>query len=304
MNLSSSDARVAICVLNWNAGEALVDCLQSLQAGHCPIRTDIVVVDNASMDCSVDLARQRFPEIPVIVNSYNMGYAAGNNVGARHLIERGCEFLIFINPDVILEPGSHAALIRTLLRNPKAGCAGGVSTTTPPRGVSTAARTRPSGLEKLVYYGPLNRIGAIKRLCREHFLNPDSLVEGATVYAVSGACIAFRTEAFRQIGGFDEKTFLYEEEFIVAERLLAREWQTVLSKEARYLHVHGLSTGRIPYRRRLHFIASEQYLLRDYYQWSPVTCSVLKIHRYIEWLCYALVWWLTNSGLALRRHSH
>ena len=127
-----------------------------------------------------------------------------------------------------------------------------------------------------------------------HILDPKDLPDSAEVYAVSGACIAFRSEAFVDIGGFDENTFLYEEEFIIAERLISGGWNTVLSKRANYGHVEALSSDRIPYRRRLYFIASEQYFLRHYYRWNWLALRLIQGIRYIEWCIYALRWSLTH----------
>lgn len=98
----------------------------------------------------------------------------------------------------------------------------------------------------------------------------------------------FRADAFREIGGFDEGTFLYEEEMISAERLRTKSWETILVPQATYKHAIGGSTDQMPYRRRLYFIASEQHLIRRYYRWKPILCTVLRLYRYVEWVGYAV----------------
>src|SRR5678815_4947623 len=120
------DVLLGICVLNWNAGTALIDCLRSIEMASRNIPSRIIVVDNCSSDDSVSLARRHFPALQVIENPSNMGYSAGNNTGARALLAQACNFLMFVNPDVVLDELTIPALLRILLLNQNAGCAGGM----------------------------------------------------------------------------------------------------------------------------------------------------------------------------------
>src|SRR2546423_2124770 len=94
---------IGVCVLNWNSGDYLVSCIQSFYDPRSAASTRVVVVDNSSRDSSVSVLRSIFPKIPVIETGSNLGYAKGNNVGAKYLLELGCEFLVFLNPDVTIE---------------------------------------------------------------------------------------------------------------------------------------------------------------------------------------------------------
>ena len=259
-------------------------------------------MDNNSDDFSIDALHQNFPNVAVIRNTSNVGYAAGNNIGARYLLEMRCAFLMFINPDVSLKSDTVGLLFRTIQVDRIFGCVGGVPLN--PGKLSPAARTRPSPMQKIVLYGPLQRIPYLRNRCKDHLVDGALLLDGTRVYAVLGACVMFRATAFDQIGGFDEATFLYEEEFIVAERLQASGWQTVVSTAALYEHAIGSSTARIPFRRRLHFVASEQHLLRHYYNWRKHSLVILRLYRYFEWLVYAFYVSLRLiAGALLRRRG-
>src|SRR5579883_391897 len=217
--MSRTGPNFGICVLTWNSGESLANCIGRLREIYEQMSCEIVIVDNCSDDNSIQNLESSSHRVSILVNEANLGFARGNNIGARWLIERGCEFLIFANPDVSLSCDLVRELIAALSVDPRTGCAGGVAQS--PRGeTSIAVRTRPSFLEKLVFYGPLHRIRFLRRLCHEHFVDLSSLCNFAEVYAVSGALLAVRSEAFQQCGGFDPKTFLYEEELIFAERLM------------------------------------------------------------------------------------
>jgi N-acetylglucosaminyl-diphospho-decaprenol L-rhamnosyltransferase len=284
---------VGICILNWNAGDALAYCARTLLAASPPFPVLLVIVDNHSSDHSVARMRKELPSVALIENDENLGYAAGNNVGARWLLDRGCDSLVFVNPDVVLPLESLMHLIEDLSRVSVAGCAGGVPVT--PSGKSTdVARTRPSALEKIVGYGPLRRVPLLGRLSRGHWVTLPEIKAGVPVYAVSGACVAFRAEAFREIGGFDENTFLFEEELIAAERLRACGWSVIVATDAVYSHQRGLCTSKMPYRRHVYFLRSESYLLRYYYGWSALSCFFLRVFRCVELCVYGARWWILH----------
>lgn len=275
--VSTRGASIGVCVLNWNAGDRLRDCIESIRSAVRDHVHTIVLVDNASTDGSIESLQDR--DIKIVRNSSNVGYARGNNVGAEHLLRDGCAYLLFVNPDVTISAGAVAALISGLNSDPAIGCCGGVSltagTTSPMN-----ARTKPTVLEKLLLYGPFGR--AFERLRRRHFLDVATMSNATKVYAVSGACLMFKAQAFRSVSGFDEETFLYEEEFILAEKLKQQGWSTALSPSAIYEHIEAHSTGQIPNLRRIHFIRSEQYLLRTYYGRSRWLRAAFLIGRTLE----------------------
>ena len=281
-----SGARLGVCVLNWNAGPILTRCVQQLMSSSDVCGPDVVVVDNASSDGSADAAASAAPCIHIVRSSSNVGFARGHNLGARYLLDRECDYLLFINPDVLITPAALRSLVETLSNEPRAGCCGGLPINE--RGVSRmACRNKPSPGDKLFLYGPAVRLSFTKPLFSRHFLDYRKLQDGSPVYAISGACILFRAIAFKDINGFDEATFLYEEEFIISEKLEARGWKTVVSTSSNYFHDEAHSTSQIPNRRRLHFIRSEQYLLKRYYGYSASVLWSFRIFRLIEYLLLA-----------------
>jgi GT2 family glycosyltransferase len=290
--LDGKPVKLGICVLNWNAGDVLIRCVEHLRIACASYDTELLVVDNKSSDGSLKALATSLPAIAVIQSDTNVGYPKGNNLGARHLLERGCTALLFVNPDVLVQEHSITALLDVLRREPDAGCVGGLPTNG--EGVSRmACRARPSALGKIIHYGPLARL-CPERFRLTHFLKHDSLADGARVYAVCGACILFRARAFEDAGGFDEATFLYEEEFVISERLRAHNWFVVLSPRCVYFHSEGHSTSKIPYLRRLYFIESEQHLVKSYYGWGPIASVALNLFRRFEWLFASAGWWLKS----------
>ncbi len=261
----------------------LVRCVESILGSVEKNSTTVVIVDNASSDGSIADLVQRFPDVVILRNAENYGYAKGNNIGARYLIENGCGLLLFVNPDVSFAADCIGRFVKTLEASSQAGCCFGLPLTKG-RVSRMSVRTRPTPPQKWILYGPLNHVPTLYKRASTHFVPPGSLADGDEIYTGSGAMVLFRTIAFVEIDGFDEATFLYEEELICAERLKDRGWKTVFSKQARYSHVNGGSTQKIAYRRLLYFVKSEQYLLKNYYRWGWFTRNFLRLARYGEWV--------------------
>ena len=271
---------VGVCVLNRNSGRQLIDCVSRLQQAESLFDLDLVVVDNASQDGSLGRLLEEVPGVRVIRNAVDVGSAAGNNRGGRLLQTFGCDHVVFVDPAVRIEPASLAHLIAALEADEENGCAGGVPIDKTGQ-VGAVARNRPTVLEKIVLSGPLRHIPILQRWCRGHWIFTDELSGGAGVYAVSGWCMAFRSDALRLTGGFDERVFLYEQELIMAERLLRTDWRTVVAKDARYQVIpreERISTEELRHRSE-----GEFHLLRAYYRWNPALCTGLLWYRRLEW---------------------
>jgi GT2 family glycosyltransferase len=98
-----NEPRVSIIILNWNALEVTAECIQSLRKIDYQ-NVEIVLVDNASQDGSADALAQNFPEVRLIRNSVNLGFAGGCNVGMRDAMARGTDYVLLLNNDTVVGP--------------------------------------------------------------------------------------------------------------------------------------------------------------------------------------------------------
>lgn len=116
----SSSSYVAVVVLNWNAGRMTLECLTSLRRSIGPTLR-ITVVDNASTDDSVAILRDAAPDVALIVNATNLGFAEGNNVGIRRAMEQGAEHVLILNNDTTVDPHAVGRLVAEATRLDDAG---------------------------------------------------------------------------------------------------------------------------------------------------------------------------------------
>lgn len=285
--------KIGICILNYNSGAQVLTCVQSIIDTIGNLRHTILVVDNHSWDDSMAQLRATFRNVDILENSSNIGYARGNNMGVFALIERGCDYVLCANPDVTMTCNTISRMTESMVNNPSAGCVGGPSLA-PDGSISSGCRTKPSFLNKLFLYSLLWRPFLAHVLPMERERSHESIGSDERVYAIKGACILLRASAFQQVEGFDPETFLYEEEFILAEKLYRSGWSVIYSREALYDHITAQSTKLIPLRQILYFMDSEQHLIRSYYKWNAMARYFILACRSAEWLLYAMYWILVG----------
>ena len=238
MSAPSAAARVAVVIVNYQSYEDLQDCLVSLGAPDPAI--EICVVDHASKREAADGLEQAFPQVHLLRQQSNDGFAAGVNRGAR---ESPGDYVLLLNPDCVASPDTCRRLADWMDAHPRVGAAG-------PRilnsdgSVQASARRFPnfttgiagrsSWLTRAFPRNPLSR----------HNLAPshDRSDTARVVDWVSGAVMIIRREAFDAIGGFDTGFFLYWEDADFCRRLQHAGWQTMYVPELTVRHAGGRSS--------------------------------------------------------------
>lgn len=293
---------LGICILCFNSSQVIQRCLESLEAFAPRCRFQVLVVDNHSADETPEILKSILPATGVLELDANLGYAQGNNAGAARLAELGCEYIAFVNPDVVLEERSLDRMVELLASNPGAAVVGGQSRNDPPR----AFRKKCGLLAWLAVYNGLRLLSGLRTLCsgpyawgcRHHYYPPGSLKDGDRVYAVSGACFVVDANAFSTAGMFDPRTFLFCEELILSERMIKLGKFALACPSAVYSHVGGRSsTSTTPRFARECGRESEQILFRDYYGWN-FRSRLARAFRLIERIVLGLV-----ESLASYRNS-
>ena len=105
--------KAGLIILNWNGKKDTLECLESVSKSKTTsIKLNTIVVDNASTDNSVNSIKKHFPEINLIQNNYNLGFAAGNNVGIKQALSDKCEVIILLNNDTTVTPDTFENLFQ------------------------------------------------------------------------------------------------------------------------------------------------------------------------------------------------
>jgi N-acetylglucosaminyl-diphospho-decaprenol L-rhamnosyltransferase len=231
----------AAVVVNYNAGEALRACLASILAEDP--RPELVVVDNASTDGSVEAALRAFPAVRVVRSGGNLGYARAANLG---IAATAAPVVAVLNPDTVLGPGAGAAVVARFAAEPDLGAAG-PRLHNPDGTVYPSARRIPS-LPDAVGHGLLFfvwRDNPFTRRYRETGADPG---RPRDVDWVSGAAVWLRRAALDAVGGWDERYFMYVEDVDLCWRLRRAGWRVAYEPAGTVEHLLGVSTAGRPYR--------------------------------------------------------
>ena len=227
--------RIEFVVVAYRSSGELTGCLDSI-AVYAPAGSEVVVVDNASPDDSATIAGSR-PIPPRIVSSAtNLGFGGGCNLGAAN---SSADALFFLNPDARLRPGATALLLAALEGDSALAVVG--PRVIDPTGESRAASAgaEPSLRSNLGHFLALGRIPGIGR-----FFKPVYLADCRTRNRpdwVSGAAMLVRKSAYDEIGGFDERIFMYMEDVDLCRRFREKGWAVGYEPDAVVEHVMGHS---------------------------------------------------------------
>jgi len=240
---------LSVIIVSYNTRHHLARCLRALPAATADLDSQVIVVDNASRDGSLEMLRHDFPAVTVIANRDNVGFARACNAGLAAAEGR---FLLLLNSDTVPAPGSLSALVRYARAYPRAGAVG-------PR--LRAADGKPA--RSCFYFPSLTRpylnSAVFRRLFGERFGLPYAwehpcLRDGGAVDWLSGACLLLRREALAAAGALDERYFMYFEDTDLCRRLWRAGWQVVYWPAVEVVHEGGASArgheGRLSVEHR------------------------------------------------------
>lgn len=240
--------KVSVIILNLNGKVYLKNCFESLKGQTYP-NYEVIMVDNASTDDSVDYVNKKFPWVKVISNEENMGFAMGNNIGAEHAIG---DYLVFLNNDTKVDNRSLEEMVRTVESNSSIGICGCKT-------LEFDGRTLIGGVGGLcdIYCYPYPRGSGVDSHQYDFI---------TAVFVVSGAAFLIRHQLFAKIGGFDSKYFIYVEEMDLCWRTHLFGYRVVVNPFSVVYHKGGRTTSKIDYAKRRYFMERNtlRTLLKNY----------------------------------------
>jgi GT2 family glycosyltransferase len=229
-------AVISTIIVNYNAGGFLRGCVDSLL--KCLLEIEIIVVDNASTDRSLE-AVLGLPGLRIINNPSNMGFAAACNTGARAAT---APILLFLNPDCSFEPGTLAKLLEEMREKDRVGMLGGLLINTDGSEQAGGRRAIPTPWRSFVRAFGLSRFAdRWPRLFFDFHLHKQPLPDHAIeVEAISGACMMVSRAAIQDVGEWDEGYFLHCEDLDWCMRFRQKGWKILFVPSARITHALGV----------------------------------------------------------------
>jgi len=241
----SDSPLLSVVIVSWNVREDLRECLRSiLGTGDQGLGTgdqvEVIVVDNASTDGTVEMVRREFPQVRLIVNSENIGYTRANNIGIR---QSGGKYILLLNPDTIVKPGALRALVECAEAHPEAGVIG-AKLLNPDGSIQRSARSFPdigAGLFRNTFLG---RLFPNNPFVRRYLLTDFGYDEVREVDWVSGAAMLVRRELFDRIGLLDERFWAYCEDVDLCWRAWQAGFKVLFCPNAVIVHKIGRSSDQ------------------------------------------------------------
>jgi N-acetylglucosaminyl-diphospho-decaprenol L-rhamnosyltransferase len=262
---------VSVIIVNWNTRDLLVQCLLSLYDTADDLDFEVIVVDNASADGSAEIVCREFPQVRLIQNAENVGFARANNQAMA--VSQGRYVLLF-NSDAIATPGAIQSLVSLADAELRAGIVGAQLLN--PDGSFQASHTPFPTLwqEFLILAG-------LGRLLRGRWYpsrGPEEDKSPQVVDYVEGACMLVRREAFEDVGGLDEAYFMYAEEVDWCYAMREKGWQVWYQSAAKVIHLGGGSSQNRRPQREADLYRSRVRFFRKYY--GDRAASLLKLQIY------------------------
>jgi len=250
----SASVDLSIVIVAWNVRELVLDCLASIREAKLGVSYEVILVDNGSVDFTVETVSRQFPETRILALPKNIGFGAGNNRGLE--VMRG-RHAVLLNSDTIVLPGGLEACVRYLDQNSRVGAVG-PQLLNPDRTKQNCIHNSPNLLSEIVGQSLLRRL--FPRRYPSKGVDYDGPVQ---VEAVLGACLFVRREVIDEVGMIDEGYFFFLEETDWCHRIRAAGWRIAHLPDAYVIHLYGESTKKkTPLRTRIEYYRSRYLFFR------------------------------------------
>jgi len=237
------EPKVIILIVNWNGYRDTIECIESIQKVNYH-NYQIIIIDNGSINESVREIKKKFPEITLIENKENLGFAEGNNVGIRYALKLGADYVLLLNSDTIVDPEFLKKLVEVGENDRNVGIIQS----------KILKQSNPLIIDSVGHFfspirGPTDMYSG--RLDKKKFVK---------IQEISGACAAaalFKTDVFLKAGLFEEGFFCIFEDVDLSWRIRLMGYKILLAPESIVYHKRGISGQSIPESK---YYASRNYL--------------------------------------------
>lgn len=243
---------VSIVIVSWNVAQLLEDCLKSVYETTSNLSLEVIVVDSASSDNTVQMVIEKFPQVNMMAQADNVGFTRGNNIGLA--VAKG-KYLFLLNPDTVILGDTISQMVAYLDNNPKIGIVGPHTLNSDMTHQSTRRRFPTIGT---AFFESTWLEGiAPRRILNWYYARDIADDSTAEVDWVQGSALMARREVYDQIGGLDEGYIMFWEELDWCKRAKLAGWGVAYLGTSKIIHHGGKSTDQAGARKHIHFQESK-----------------------------------------------
>ncbi|MDR6720364.1 glycosyltransferase family 2 protein [Paenibacillus sp. 2003] len=259
-NTNGLDA--SIIIVNYNTRQLTLDCLDSVYAFNTSYSYEVIVVDNASHDDSVQAIRKVYPQVHLIANKDNTGFAVANNQGMK--VANG-RYILLLNSDTVVQPDTLQTMVGFMDCHPEMG-ASGCKVILPDGSLDKACkRGFPTPSASFYYAFGISRLFPDRPKFNQYQLGHLSPDDEYPVDCLVGAFMLVRRETIDQVGGLDETFFMYGEDIDWCYRIKEAGWGIFYYPRTYIVHYKGGSARRKPLKITYEFHRAMWVFHRKHY---------------------------------------
>ena len=243
---------LSIIIVNWKVKDLLEKCLRSIfeqskdisfacPAGAKRLCGEIFVVDNASGDGSVEMVREKFPQVDLTASTENLGFAKGNNLAAK---KANGKYVLLLNPDTEILDNALEKMVKFMNNHPECGIAG-CKLLNPDLSLQPSVRAFPTFASQAFILLKLHHLFPHSKAMYHYLMQNFDYEKTQEVDQVMGAFFMIQREVIDQIGLLDEKFWIWFEEVDYCKRAKDAGWKILYTPEAKIIHHYGQSFKQV-----------------------------------------------------------
>lgn len=232
---------LSIIIVNWKVKDLLEKCLRSIFEQTKNIGFEIFVVDNASGDGSVEMVREKFPQVDLTASTENLGFAKGNNLAAK---KANGKYVLLLNPDTEILDNALEKMVKFMNNHPECGIAG-CKLLNPDLSLQPSVRSFPTFASQVFILLKLHHLFPHSKAMYHYLMQDFDYEKTQEVDQVMGAFFMIRREVIEKIGLLDENFWIWFEEVDYCKRAKNAGWKILYTPEAKIIHHYGQSFKQV-----------------------------------------------------------
>lgn len=258
---------LSIVIVNYNVRHFLVKCLESIyKSKRNNFEVEVIVVDNASVDGSAAVIKDAYPQVILIENSLNVGFAKANNQGFQ--IAKG-QYILALNPDTIIQEDTLSLSLEYMVQNPNCGVCGVKMIDGSGAYLPESKRGLPTLWNSFCKFSGLTNLFPHSKAFSGYYMGHLTEDNIHDVEVLCGAFMLFRSDVLLHLGGFDEDYFMYGEDIDLSLKFRKEGYRVVYLPNTRIIHFKGESSKKASFNYIKNFYnAMLIYVSKNYHGWN------------------------------------